>query len=334
MALLPAPITPSTTTDFRALAELRSRAAADAGSVTAETARQFEALFVQMMLQSMRSAGDVFGDGSDTTYRDMFDQQIALEMTRGRGLGIADVLVRQLAPAQGGTGEARQLAAKDFVAARIAAPPSPPPARFEISSPGAAALEQAASPPALDFGAQPISATQSWTNWQPATPEEFIRDVWPHAERAGAKLGVDPRAIVAQAALETGWGRNVTRDSRGVSGNNPFNIKADSRWSGERLSVRTIEFEGGLPKQQVAAFRAYPDLATAFDDYVQFLKSNPRYGNALRSGARAESFADSLQAAGYATDPGYAAKLRSILDSPRLNNLVGQLKTSLRLPTL
>jgi flagellar protein FlgJ len=334
MALLPAPTVATTTTDFRALAELRSRAATDAGSVTAETARQFEALFVQMMLKSMRSAGDVFGDASDKSYRDMFDQQIALEMTRGRGLGIADVLMRQLAPTENTATAARQLAAKDFVTARLAAPPSPPPARFEITAPGDAILAQAASPPALEFDAQSISATRSWTNWRPATPEEFVRDVWPHAERAGAKLGVDPRAIVAQAALETGWGRNLTRDSRGMSGNNLFNIKADSGWSGERMSVRTIEFEGGLPKQQVAAFRAYPDLATAFDDYVEFLKGNPRYGNALRNGARAEVFADSLQAAGYATDPGYAAKLRSILDSPRLNNLIGQLKNSLRLPTL
>ena len=101
---------------------------------------------------------------------------------------------------------------------------------------------------------------------------------------------MDPRAIVAQAALETGWGRNVTRDSRGVSGNNLFNIKADSRWNGERVSVRTLEFEDGLPKQKVAAFRAYPDLKSAFDDYVQFLKGNPRYAEALRNGAQADEF--------------------------------------------
>jgi flagellar protein FlgJ len=193
-----------------------------------------------------------------------------------------------------------------------------------------------ALPQALDLGsvAETSASAQSWRNWRPTTPEEFIRDIWPHAQSAGQKLGVDPRAIVAQAALETGWGRNVTRDSRGVSGNNPFNIKADASWDGNRVSVRTLEFEDGLPKQKVAAFRAYPDLKAAFDDYVQFLKGNPRYSEALRNGAQPASFADSLQSAGYATDPDYAGKLRSILGSPRFNDLVGQLKNLVRLPTL
>ncbi len=334
---------PQTTTDFAALAELRSRAAADAGAVTPEAARQFEALFVQMMLQSMRSAGDVFSDGSDNTYRDMFDQQIALEMTRGKGLGLADLLTRQLTrsadPEPAAATAPRALNARDFIAAREAALPSPPPARFDPTIADTAALQASAFLPALDFtemSAPPVSgaAPVSWNNWRPATPEEFVRDLWPHAQSAGAQLGVDPRAIVAQAALETGWGRNVARDSQGVSGNNPFNIKADARWSGERVSVRTLEFENGLPRPQVAAFRAYPDLKSAFDDYVQFMKDNPRYAGALRNGARAESFADSLQAAGYATDPGYAGKLRSILGSPRFNDLIGEFKNSLRLPNL
>jgi flagellar protein FlgJ len=329
-----APRVAQTATDFAALAELRARASADAGAVTAEAARQFEALFVQMMLKSMRSASDVFGDGSDTTYRDMFDQQIALDMAKGRGLGLAEVLQRQLAPAGDSAAGLRQLTTQDFIAARLSAPPSPPPARFDIARPDAAQLHASAMAPAFEIDSAVVPGSESWKNWQPATPEQFVRDLWPLAERAGAELGVDPRGIVAQAALETGWGRNVTRDSRGVSGNNLFNIKADSRWQGDRLSVRTLEFEDGLPKQQVASFRAYPDLKTAFADYVQFLKGNPRYGHALRNGAQAESFADSLQAAGYATDPGYARKLRSILASPRFNDLVGALKNSVRLPTL
>ena len=323
---------PRTTTDFAGLAELRSRAAADAGSVTVEAARQFEALFVQMMLKSMRDAGDVFGDGSDTTYRDMFDQQIALEMTKGKGLGLADVLTRQLAPAAAAPASlTREPGGNDFVTARQAARPSLPAARMEITAPDFQNLQPVALLPALDFtsAADPAApaAAQSWHNWRPATAEEFIRDIWPHAQSAGEKLGVDPRALVAQAALETGWGR-------GVSGNNPFNIKADARWSGDRVSVRTLEVEDGLPKQKIAAFRAYPDLKAAFDDYVQFLKGNPRYTDALRNGAQAGKFADSLQAAGYATDPGYADKLRSILGSPRLNDLIGQFKNLVRLPTL
>jgi len=323
---------PQTTMDFAGLAQLRAHAAADSRTVTAETARQFEALFVQMMLQTMRSAGDVFGTGGDKTYRDMFDRQVALEMSRGKGLGIAELLTRQLAQdaASDPAATSHELTARDFVAAREPALPSPPGARFEQLVPDHAALQAAGTLPEVDFGA----LSPSWRNWRPATPAEFVRDVWPLAERAGKELGVEPRAIVAQAALETGWGRNVARDGGGQSGNNPFNIKADTRWGGERVSVRTLEFEDGLPKPQVASFRAYPDLSSAFADYVQFMKGNPRYASALANGAQAERYADSLQAAGYATDPGYAGKLRSILASPRFNDLIAQFKNSLRVPTL
>lgn len=330
------PQLPRTATDFAGLAELRARAGGQGdAAVTRETARQFEALFVQMMLRSMREAGAAFGDGSDTTYRDMFDQQVALEITRGRGIGIADMLTRQLDGAPAAAPPVRAPTAHDVVAARQAAPPSLPPARFALDAPDSAELLESAALPAFEIAAPPGGSTaQRWQDWRPASPEDFIRDVWPHAERAGSELGVDPRAIVAQAALETGWGRHVVRDAAGNSGNNLFNIKADGRWNGGRVAVRTLEFRDGLPKQEIAAFRAYPDLATAFADYVGFLRSNPRYREALAGGAQAGQFADSLQAAGYATDPGYAAKLRSILASPRFNDLVGTLKNLPGVPRL
>jgi len=333
---------PRSATDFAGMAQLRAQAARDAGAVTSEAARQFEALFVQMMLQSMRQAGDVFGDGSDTTYRDMFDQQIAMEMTRGQGLGIAAVLTRQLAPEPGRQAVLRAPDAGDQMIAPGKADPSPPQAQFRVTRPGHEELAAAAMLPALalpETGSGTVAsastsagATSSWRDWRPASPEEFVRDVLPHAQAAGRELGVDPKAIIAQAALETGWGRNVARDGQGTSGNNLFNIKADRGWEGARLTVRTLEFEDGLPKPKVAAFRAYPDLGAAFADYVQFLKTNPRYTEALRNGTQAGKFADSLQAAGYATDPAYADKLRSILGGTRLNGVLDGLKKLVGVP--
>ncbi len=143
---------------------------------------------------------------------------------------------------------------------------------------------------------------------------------------------MEPRAIVAQAALETGWGSRLIRDDAGISGNNLFGIKADARWNGERVSVATLEYEGGLPKPQRASFRAYPDLAAGFEDYVRFLRDNPRYSEALRSGADAGAYADQLQNSGYATDPRYAEKIRSIIASPILGSVGDNLKPGNELP--
>jgi flagellar protein FlgJ len=305
--------TASVYNDFSGLAELRARAGRDSPEAARETARQFEALFVQMMLKSMREANAAFRAGStDTTYQEMFDQQIALELTRRQGIGLADVLMRQFS----------------FDAGSPAAVPTPSsglpamtPARLmQFPAPAAATPSPAAT------------GHDAVTDWRPQTPEQFLQDIWPHAERAASRLGVDARAIAAQAALETGWGQKMVRDGNGVSGNNLFNIKADSRWSGARLTVNTLEFEDGLPQLRQAQFRAYPSLADSFDDYVRFLSDNPRYADALRRGPSPHGFVQSLQEAGYATDPRYAEKLRAILDSPRFNQTLAALKNPVSLP--
>lgn len=271
----------STAHDFHGMARLRADAARESPEATREAARQFEALFVQMMLKSMRSAGAVLGQQRDTTYEEMFDRQVAMEMTRQRSLGLADMLVRQL----GGTG----------------GPDWQPQA-------AARAMPVAASP----------AVAGARNDWRPEDRQQFVRDVWPLAERAAARLDVDPRALVAQAALETGWGSRLIRDGSGVSANNLFGIKADGRWDGERVSVLTLEYEDGLPRPQRAQFRAYPDLRSAFDDYVNFLEANPRYRGALDHGGSTRDFVRGLQDAGYATDPRYAEKIENILNSPAL----------------
>lgn len=283
--------------DFSGLANLKAEAAKESPEATREAARQFEALFVQMMLKSMRSASEVLGEKRDTNYEEMFDQQIALEMTRDRGIGLAEMLVRQIAPDQSG----------DSVRSDEA---------------GLGLLD--------DFSVHStrptIEPSRERSDWRPEDQTEFVRDIWPLAERAAADLDIDPRTLVAQAALETGWGQRLIRDGAGISGNNLFGIKADGRWNGERVAVNTLEYESGLPTRIRDEFRAYPSLREGFEDYVNFLKSNARYDSATKGGLTPEDYAGSLQDAGYATDPKYAEKINGIVNSPRLNELVGQLK--------
>lgn len=323
----------NTFNDFQGLSQLKTEAGARSPEAAREAARQFEALFVQMMLKSMRDANAVLGEQKDNTYQEMFDKQIALEMSQGKGLGLGDLMVRQLGAADGTAEDAPAAAGTPAplamllqrlpAAARAALPEIADGVGPELSIPDAAGLNARLNinlpMPALPEMRLPALASSNRADFRPASREEFVREIWPLAVRAGEKLGVDPRAIVAQAALETGWGSRQIRDDAGVSGNNLFGIKADSRWTGERVTVTTLEYEGGLPKPQRANFRAYPDLAAGFEDYVRFLQGNPRYSDALRSGASTDAWAQSLQSAGYATDPRYAEKIRSIVASPILD---------------
>ena len=265
--------------DFARLGELKVQASQQDPKALRETAKQFEAIFVQMMLKSMRDAsmGDpIFGE-QDSLYRDMYDKQIALEMAKGGGIGLGDLLVRQL----GGQPE-----------------------------PVAAARAPADAEPVGD-----------------GTPEGFVEKLWPLAKKAAASLGIDPRGIVAQAALETGWGRHLIRKADGAAANNLFGIKADGRWDGDRATVGTLEYRGGVPERRHEQFRAYESLEAGVRDYVDFLKSSSRYSTALESGS-AQDFARELQRAGYATDPAYAEKINAILEGATMRRALDGLKES------
>lgn len=287
----------ATITDFSQFTELRTAAGKNDPAALREVASQFEALFLQTMLKSMREAslGDpLFGDSDQMElYQSMQDEQMALEMASGKGVGLADMLVRQL----GGEG-----------AAKTSRPDTPYPierrkvnANFAIST-----------------------NKQAWSD-----PEAFARDIWPHAERAAKKLNVAPQAIVAQAALETGWGAHVMPDRQGRNSFNLFGIKAGSGWSGEQVSKKTLEFEAGVPRPQRANFRAYGDVAATFEDYTTFLSSNPRYSGVRDYGSDAAGFANALQDSGYATDPNYAEKLTRILGSPTMRRAMAAVTPAL-----
>lgn len=286
-------------TDFQGLTDLKREARRESSSALREVAEQFEAMFLRMLLKNMREAS--LGDGlfdSDQTrfYQDMFDQQLSIHLARGRGLGIADMLERQL----GGKG-------------------LPPAGRSEADK---AVPASGLEPGALPVRHEPLpSASESAPEPSPTfeSREDFVRTLWPHAERVGRELGVKPEVLLAQAALETGWGRHVITAPDGRSSHNLFNIKADGRWNGERMMVSTLEYQDGVAVRQRASFRAYGSYAESFTDYADFLRSNPRYREALRQAGNAEAFVNELQRAGYATDPKYAEKISMILNSDVLN---------------
>ncbi len=152
-----------------------------------------------------------------------------------------------------------------------------------------------------------------------SSPEDFINEIWPCAQEAGAELGIDPRHLIAQAALETGWGKSLPCDAQGNNSFNLFGIKAGQSWDGDSVTVKTLEFEGGVPMPKQAKFRAYGSAAESFKDYVSLLKDNPRYADALNTGSDANAFATALQRGGYATDPAYAQKIAAISQNLPIN---------------
>ncbi|MEN5392352.1 flagellar assembly peptidoglycan hydrolase FlgJ [Stenotrophomonas sp. TWI377] len=169
--------------------------------------------------------------------------------------------------------------------------------------------------------ADTLAANTAAAELGPHTPEGFVASIWGHAQQAARELGVDAKALVAQAALETGWGRKLVRRSGGDSSHNLFGIKANG-WQGERATSGTHEYVNGVRRNETASFRAYNSVGESFADYVRLLKTSPRYQNALQAGSNVRSFAQGLQRAGYATDPTYAAKIAAIAGGPTIERAV------------
>ena len=291
-------------TDFQGLAQLRQAAREQSPEAARETARQFEGLFIQMMLKSMRAAMPVEG-GFDSQqvrfFQGMFDQQIALNLAGTGGMGLADVLYQQLGGVQYGEGNSRPLRA-----------------------PYASPMSAHATPSLASSHGVHSESTE--------TPPQFVHRLWPHAVRAGNALGVSPEVLIAQSALETGWGKKVIRDHHGNTSHNLFGIKADSHWRGQKISVGTLEYENGVAVREQAAFRAYDSVADSFDDYVNFIAANGRYDKALKAGDHPEGYLRGLQEAGYATDPRYAEKILRILSQNSFAAQVTALKRSAGTP--
>lgn len=303
--------------DVRGLATLKSEAGANAAGALHKVAEQFESLFLNMMLKSMRDAKlseGAFDSDSGKFYQDLYDQQLSVALSSGKGLGIAKMLEKALTPhtpANTGLPSQQPLPPRPLRAASTASGVT------EITHPGEVGT-------AVTTGAGALSASGARASLA-SNPEEFVEMVLPHAVSAGAALGVSPLVLVAQAALETRWGQHVPSTDEGSS-YNLFGIKADPHWGGRRIAKDTVEFEGGVAVRKKEPFRAYDSLEHGFSDFVSFLKGNLRYAGALASGADPARFTAALQKAGYATDPGYAAKINAILGSDTLRRALGSLK--------
>lgn len=326
--------------DPNAMADLK-RLSRDGNSQEAlrAAAKQFEALFMQMVLKSMRDAVPSNGmmDSDQTRmFQALQDQQMAMNMAQGRGIGLADAIFRQLggevsAPSAEGEGglDLSRVTRQAAIAAGQAVPPANSAAVADELSQIAARLRasfasQVEARAAVGAGgvdaATPADGTTEARTAARSAPEgarEFVNRVWMHAGEASRTTGIPAHFMVGQAALETGWGRGELRRADGSPSYNLFNIKAGAGWKGAVVEVPVTEYANGRPYTETARFRAYSSYGEAFRDYANLLRGNSRYADVLGQ-TDAAGFARSLQQAGYATDPMYADKLTRIIGGATL----------------
>jgi len=328
----PLPADTSVYTDLSGLRNLKANTHGDKNAQLREVAHQFESMMVQMMIKSMRQANEVFSDGDPLAsseskmYQDMFDNQLSLSLSRGRGFGIADALLRQLQGRFGTPENGDKTAAPDAGATTLSAasaralPPAPPKPRVDNTVPDADAVHETLHQLFSGDGSLRDDADDgvAAANALDGSPAGFVEALYPHAERIARSLGVDSRVLLSQAALETGWGQKVLQRADGSSSFNFFNIKADAGWQGPVVTVPTIEYRNGIAVRETAAFRAYASPGQSFADYARLISENPRYQQALQRAGDSRAYVHALARAGYATDPRYADKVLAVLDSDQV----------------
>ena len=294
----------STYTDLNGLASLKN--APTSPEAIRAVSQQVEALFLQMMLKSMRDASAENGetDSNETSmYEDMFDKQVALSLSKHTDLGIARLFERQLGAKTAET-------APGAPTVHSALPRTAP------QAPGAHADGRSGGHPTSD-AVTPQHAAQ------------FVSAVLPTIRRAAASLGVSPMGLLAQAALETGWGKRMAHTADGMPSLNMFGIKAGEGWNGARAVADTVEFSGGVATQRRTAFRAYGSIEESVNDFANLLSNSPRYREAIAAGGNAQAYVHSIARSGYATDPDYGNKLNEILNGGTLRAALGARTTTL-----
>lgn len=296
--------------DVQSVGKLRLQAKQDPDAALKAVAQQFEGIFMNMMLKSMREAtpkDGMFDSEQGNLFTQLFDQQLAQKLSSGKGLGVADMLVRQLTRSGlVASNPNPKKIAPEIIAQEKTAPPSIAPEQFKQKQ-----LKQIDAPgPLRQWPERVESAAPAFKN-----PKDFVDKLWPHAVEAGKELGIPPHFLLGQAALESGWGKRAIRGQDGQDSLNLFGIKAGAKWGGEVAAAATTEYINGVPQARREAFRAYGSYAESFRDYAALLRNNPRYQGVFGQDVDAAGFARGMQQAGYATDPMYASKLARVVNS-------------------
>ncbi len=328
--------------DANGLEQLKAQAKNAPDKAIAGAAKQFESMFLGMIMKSMREAtpkDGLFDSEQTKMYTAMLDQQFAQQMAT-RGTGLADAITRQLsrgtvadaAPAAGSTSALQMstlaLARLNLDATAAAVAPSTPAApdfdvqpislddeawdesiskHMRIIAQAAPSMPSPVTPPAPADGATSIAQTGG-----------FVNRIWSHAVEAARSIGVQPQFMVGQAALESGWGKHEMRNADGSATHNLFGIKAGKGWSGPTVEKTTTEYVNGVAQKTTAKFRVYASYAESFKDYAKLIGGNPRYAGVVAQSQDARGFARNLQQAGYATDPAYADKLVRVINGSTL----------------
>lgn len=340
--------------DLGSLQSITALGKRDRGQALEEVARQFESFFVSQMLKGMRaansmmSADDPFQTHEMQFRQQMLDDQLGISLTQGKGLGLATMIEQAmrrqfrvggdpLSPVNGPVqaDESAEIEARRIAGAATQVPPIPVASRLpdpvptgSAPAPGAVAAVATPAPelplpsvlqeaveaigPAVDAVRERVAALRE----RFSDKQSFVEALAPHARRAAERLGVDHRMLIAQAALETGWGQSILGDSAGRSSMNLFNIKAGSYWQGPSVGVTTLEFRDGVPRPERARFRAYGSFAESFGDYAELLLGNGRYREAVDNASDPTAFVQGLVRGGYATDPAYASKVLRLFRDP------------------
>lgn len=301
-------------TDLQGLEQLRHDYEKNPNAVKKEVAKQFESILIQMMLKSMRDANKSFTSDLLSTdqmdfYQDIFDKQLALAIS-DRGIGFAEAVEKNI----------------DNLTKNQAQPnPAITPIRSNSIHP------TAYTPTALEKiekweEKEKPSQTNAIENISLNSQEEFVKKLWPKAKVAANLIGSCPEILLAQAALETNWGKKIIPCGKEGSSFNLFNIKADSAWTKKTTTMDSLEQKNGVLIKQKSNFRSYESFVESFLDYADFLKQNTRYSEALAKAADPKKFIHALQEAGFATDSRYAEKILHIFSSRTFQNLIAKLK--------